>query len=490
MSTVVAAGRTLREKVVSGLAWSALQSGALKLIMFAVFTSIARVIGPGEIGTFAFVSTVIGLVGIFVDQGLSEAVVQRRSITPPQLNAVFMVNLATAVLLVVALWVAAPLIAAKAHLPAATPLLRVTSLGTLVGAAYFSQAAMLRRNFQYRWFTIATIVGAVSSGALGLLMAARGLGVWSLVAQNVGASVVTGAMLWMLPQWRFTFVADFAGIRQTVAYGLNRLAANVLDFANSKCLDLLIIATLGKVVGGIYFVGSRVQTALMQALGGAVLDVAHNSFSRLADDRPAVINAYYRAISVTAAVAVPVFVGAAAVAPELIEALFGADFADSAIVLRPLALLGAVQVLQFYNATLFNALGRPSLVLKLLVIKVIATLAAVGWARGTGLQGLVLAFVASQFVISPLNFYLLRKLVGVSLLTAWGRVWRFLAGCAVAYGGIALARSLGAPAALPAWARAVALTGVGGLIYLGVTALIARRQLAEVIGLFINRRSA
>jgi len=89
----------VRQKVVTGLVWLLVQNAGLKLITLAIFTVFARILDPSDLGAFAFVTTVLGLAGIVVDQGLSEAVVQRREIWPSQLDALFVINLGIAVAL-------------------------------------------------------------------------------------------------------------------------------------------------------------------------------------------------------------------------------------------------------------------------------------------------------------------------------------------------------------------------------------------------------
>jgi len=477
----------VRQKVVTGLVWLLVQNAGLKLITLAIFTVLARILDPSDLGAFAFVATVLGLAGIVVDQGLSEAVVQRREIWPSQLDALFVINLGIAVALTLGIGIAAPALTESVGLPEITPVLRVTSLGTLMSAMYFSQAGMLRRDFQYRWLTISQIVGATLSGALGIWLALEGGGVWSLTAQSLAQTAITGVLIWAVPQWQFRIPRDFRGTRELVSYGLSRLGANVLDFANSRVLDLLVLARLGPAIAGLYVVGVRPQVALMQVLSGAVLDVAHNGFSRLAANRSALLAAYYKSVSVSAAAAVPVFVVVAATAPELVEIVFGPSYATSATVLAPMCLLSAVQAMQFYNGTLFNALGRPSISLKLLMLKVAVTFITLGVVNGAGLDVFLKAYIGSQLATSPVSFYLVRRVVGVSLVAVLSCTWRFLLGSALAYGAVAGARSWLLAMGVGLWLRCLTLLIVASSVYAGFLALAARRQTLEIVGLFTGR---
>lgn len=481
---------SLRSKVLSGLVWSVAQTWGIKLISLLLFMVLARVLAPHELGVFAVVMVVLAFVHLFVEQGMNEAIVQSPQITVQQLNTAFLINLTMAILIFVLLWFIAPLIAAHLKIVELTAVLRVATLGMLVGAVTFSQYAMLQRNFQYRWLATCAFVSTSVSGAAAVFFALRGLGVWSLVIQALTASVITTIMLWSQPQWRFSFDFDFPGARKLLRYGVNRLVAHLLDFANTRYIEIFLVAALGPVALGIYSVGVRVYQALVQGLNLAIVGVVHNGFSRLAHDRPAMVAAYYKAITFTAAFAVPTFCLLAALAPEVIVVLFGSKWAGSAEVMRPMAFLGAIQAMESYNDIAFNALGKPSISLKIVVFRTVITFLTLWAVNEPSLSTVIYAYVASQLITTPLTFYLVRRIVGVSLRTLFSHIWRFLAASAIGVIIISFGRHIGVVSELPVLLKLLVLGAAGSLSYLGFLALTARAQLREMLAMVRIRRQA
>lgn len=481
---------SLRSKVLSGLVWSVAQTWGIKLISLLLFMVLARVLDPHELGVFAVVMVVLAFVHLFVEQGMNEAIVQSPQITVQQLNTAFLINLTMAVLIFVLLWFIAPLVAAHLKIVELTAVLRVATLGMLVGAVTFSQYAMLQRNFHYRWLATCAFVSTAVSGAAAVFFALRGLGVWSLVIQALTASVITSIMLWTQPQWRFSFDFDFAGARKLLRYGVNRLVAHLLDFANTRYIEIFLVAALGPVALGIYSVGVRVYQALVQGLNLAIVGVVHNGFSRLAHDRPAMVAAYYKAITFTAAFAVPIFCLLAAVAPEVIVVLFGSKWAGSAEVMRPMAFLGAVQAMESYNDIAFNALGKPSISLKIVVFRTVITFLTLWAVHEPSLSTVIYAYVASQLITTPVTFYLVRRIVGISLRTLFSHIWRFLAASAMGVAVITFGRHIGVVAEMPILVRLLVLSTAGSLSYLGFLALTARTQLREMLAMVRVQRRA
>jgi hypothetical protein len=116
-----------------------------------------------------------------------------------------------------------------------------------------------------------------------------------------------------------------------------------------------------------------------------------------------------------------------------------------------------------------------------MIFKVILTLSALTLARDGGMTRLLYAYIFSQLITTPMSFYLVRRLIGVSLMEVWRGVWPMLAGClalfAVAMAGQKALQELVLPAIVVLVASAVA----GGLTYVGFLHLVAPRVLRDTL---------
>lgn len=480
---------SLHTKVRAGLIWSTIQNWSIRLSGLLLFMFMTRLLSQDQIGLFAAASVVLALTGLLAEQGLGEAVVQTQHISEEQLNCVFWLNLGLALLLAGALWILAPTIAAWMNLPTLTDVLRVTSVTVPIAAAAFSQTAMNKREFRYKWLAQVNLASIVVAGVIAVALAAGGFGVWSLVAQSVVGATCVSVMLLARPQWKLSRRVDMRGTRSLVSYGSYRLASNLLDFASTRYIDVFLVATVGPVALAVYTVGTKVYQALMQTLSASILDVVLNGFSRLAADREALLAAYYRSVTLTATVAVPAFCLVAAVAPSLTVVLFGEKWLDSAEVMRFMSALAVVQVVQFYNVTLYNAMGKPRVGLVLMVVKIAVTALALYLARNDGLTGILMAFVASQLAITPINFYLLRRLVGVSLRRLAGLLWPFFAASALMVTTVVFFTAQLSHAPIGNLLRLLALSACGGLTYLATVRLLAPSALNDTLSLIKRPRA-
>jgi len=402
----------LASKVASGLVWSAIRSWGSRLAGLAVFFALARLLSPVEFGIFAAAAAVLAFMELFVDQGLGDALVQRKTVSNELINTVFVINLIFSVLVVIILIVAAPYIAEWMKMPALREILMVSSLGIVFNAMGMCQQAMYRREMQYKWLAIRSLVATFGSGILGVGAALLGFGVWSLVIQFIAMCVLNLIMIWRTPLWRPSREFDRTEAKNLSKYGFNILSIRLLDFSNTRLIDFVIGALMGPVALGVYSVGSRIYMILMQLLSSVVLDVAHVGFSKIADDREKMKAAYYRATRITAAFAVPILVSISAMAPVICVLVFGAQWKDSAAILAPLSLLGAIQVLQYFNGSCLNAMGRPDISLRIVIMKAVVSVLVLIFFNHLPLEQMVQIFVAAQLLVTPVSFYFGQRFVG------------------------------------------------------------------------------
>jgi O-antigen/teichoic acid export membrane protein len=474
-------------KVVSGLLWSAIRIGGNRLGGLLIFFVLARHLTTVDFGIYAAVWAILFFVEIFSELGLSDAIVQRTNVEPELLNSVFAVNLIGAVAIYATIWVLAPLIGGWMHMPDIELPLRIASLTLVFNALGFSQLAMCRREFAYRWLAMRTLVATLVSGALGIGMAFAGFGVWALIAQLLTMALVNMVMLWLKPMWRPSLQFSMEGLRQVLHYSLKLMLSRVLDATSTRAFEVLIGAWMGAATLGVYSVGSRINSIVMQLLSSAGLDVAHSSFSRLAGNKDDFLSAYYKAITATAAIALPAFVLMASVGVEICETFFGARWAASGSVLSLLALLGGIQVVEYVNGTSLSSLGRSDLTLLLSLTKALVTVLVL-FVFGHGeLHALLMAFVIGQGLVCPLSFALSKRFI----LFRWRQLGQsivpFVVAAAAAYLAIAALRQWWLPDS--AWLRLFAFLAAGGITYaVGVLVLApkpvmnAARVLARKVG--------
>jgi PST family polysaccharide transporter len=468
----------LKAKVVRGVGWSALQSWGMRLISFAVYPVLARILGPETYGLIALAGVYVTLLDIFSDVSFGAAIEQRRDLDPEHLDSVFWAFLGLGIVLTAASVAAAPLVAAFFDEPQLTPVVRWLSLGFLLQMISGVQTSLLRRDLQMRRLAGYNLSATVVGGVLGVGLALTGFGVWSLVVQRLSTRVTTVGLLWGGSSWRPGRRFSRRHLQEMSGFGLPVMGNRLLNYLNRQLDQLLVGRFLGKVALGFYFNASKLQTLATSMLVGSFAQVALPAMSRLQDDRPRFQRAYAKACRYTVLIAFPVFAGMSILAEELIVVVLGPQWQPSAPALRVLALVGLVHAIQYVNGSAMMALGRADLRLGIQivhsVVNVIGFLVAVPY----GFVAVAGAYTARAYLLAPLDLLVNRRLGALSFRTL-GRAVRAQAVAVVAMSAVLWwLRSGPLAGAAPATTLAVGVAS-GAVVYAAVCLILDRALLGE-----------
>ena len=408
---------SLREKALRGVAWSAVEKWGGQLMNLAVFVVLVRLVPPGAFGLIALATVFIAFADVFVDQGLSDALVQRKSLDPAHLDTAFWMNLVAAGLLVcLTIGLSSP-ISTLFDEPQLAPVLRWLAVLFPIAAMNGVQQAMFERTLDFKVLSLRSLVAIVAGGVTGIGAALLGYGVWALVAQEIVRRSVAAAVLWGASEWRPSRRFSRTRLRELLAFGANSAGVRLLNFANTRFDDLLIGYVLGPVQLGLYTVAYRGTRMISGVLTAMVSRIAFPVFSRLQGDPQRMRRAFYLVTQHMSLVSFPVFVGMAVAAPDIVTAMFGAEWYASVPVMRVLAFIGILHSLFYFNSTVVMSMGRPGLRLALNTLNaignVLAFLLVVRW----GIVAVAAAFVARGYLFSPLPLWVVNRLIDIDLRT-------------------------------------------------------------------------
>ena len=414
---------SLKEKTLSGVLWSSVQGWGARVVGFVVFFLLARLLGPEAIGLVALAGVFIAFAQIFVEQGFTEAIVQREELEPEHLDTAFWTNIALGVGLTVLSFVGAPLLAAVMSEPELANIVRWLSLGFIFSSLSSVQDAIMRRSFAFKRLAIRHLLGIFVGGVLGIGMAFFGFGVWSLVAQELAYRLVSTVMLWVLSDWRPRFRFQKKHFGDLLSFEINILGSRILIFFGRRSDDLLVGAFLGPTALGFYSLAYRLVYILTELFGKSVSSVAMSSFSRLQKDTSKLRQAFYSATRLGSLLAFPVFFGLVVVAPEIIFAFFGEQWTQSIPVLRILAFVGVLQTISMFEPVVIKASGKASWNLGLAFVATVGTVVAFLIAVRFGIVAVAIAYLVRHYLLAPLNLYFVDKLVNLDFIKYFRQLW-------------------------------------------------------------------
>lgn len=434
----------LAQRSRAGTLWSVVNSGAKHGMDLLVFLLLARWLAPEAFGLMALVSTAMVVAVTLAELGLTEALVQRKRLPGVVVDTAFWLLLGAAGVLATALAVLAWPVSRAYGQPELLPLIWALCPLVIVVALNTVPQALMQRELRFRPLALRGMAGTLAGGAAGLGLAWLGADVWSLVAQQLVAGGVGLGLLWAQTDWRPRWRFSRAAVRRLLGFGRHVLVTRCLNVVASKVDDAVIGLVLGPVALGAYAVASRLRLALEQLFCQGVDAVALSAFSRLSSKRESLAQAYLGATRMALALALPVFLSAAWLAPTWLPLLIGPQWDAAMAPLQALLLAGLLQAFLHFNHAVFRAVGQPGRSWQLGLVSL-------------ALNGVLVAVAVRWGVQAVAWAYLLR----VALVGPWGTV---LACRELGLGGRAYGRALG-----PIVAVAALATTLGWAIWQGLT---------------------
>jgi PST family polysaccharide transporter len=460
--------RGLRARAVHGVFWTATSNWGNELSAFLVFAILSRLLDPEAFGLVALALVFVGFASVVADQGLTDALIQRKDLDDSHLDAAFWMSVALGVF-------AVPISAALGE-RALAPVLVALGLTIPIGSSALVQRAILTRELKFRSLALRTLVSIAVGSVIGVGAAFLGAGVWSLVAMRLATEVAAAVVLWRVVEWRPRFRLGRGAARELFHFGKHVVGYRLLNYANRNTDNLIIGAVLGPVALGFYTVGYRLLKLVLQITTNLIDSVAYPLYARLQHDPERFRRAYYKSTSYAALIAFPSFVALIVLAPELVSVLFGPKWADSVPVMQVLALLGIVRTMSYLNTSMLTALGKPSW--RFVIFGITTTLSVVAYLLVVqqGIVAVAWAATAVGCLIVPISYGAVNRLVHVDVRAyVKGIGAPFAASLVMAGSMIVVGYLLGDKKLL----TLVVASLVGALVYLATIEVLAPRLGAE-----------
>jgi O-antigen/teichoic acid export membrane protein len=405
----------LKHKVVSGLLWRSLERFGTQAAGFVVSIVLARLLEPKDFGTITLITVFIAIASCFVDGGFATALVQRKEIDELDLNSVFYLSLSVAASLYAALFIAAPWIARFYSEPVLVWILRLLSLSLLIGALNSIQNAVLTREMRFKQSFKASMAATVASGAVGITMACRGYGLWSLVGSALAGQVALTAVLWQAVRWRPAWAFSFKRIQNLFGFGWKLLVSSVSDTFFNNLYNLIIGKLFNPATLGYYSRGQTVPSVIMNSVNGTIAGVIFPALASCQHDLIRVKSIMRRMVKTSCFLVFPMMFGLAAVARPLVQVLFTDKWLPCVPYLQLSCITFAFWPVHVANLQAVMALGRSDIFLTLEVIKKNLVILTIIFTYKFG----VMAMVAGQAVLSVIsmgiNAWPNRRLLNYSL---------------------------------------------------------------------------
>ncbi len=402
---------TLRQKTITGLSWSFVGQIGKQASQFVITASLARLLSTTDFGLIGMATVFSGFMSIFSDMGISSALIQRKEVVEEHLSTAFWINIACGFSLTALFWLAAPGIALFYHSPQLTEIVRLLSFSFMIAAFGVVQQSVLMREMDFRGLMIRDLAAVIVSGAVGIALAVRGMGVKSLVIQQLVFVFVNTIVLWWFSSWKPRWLFSVFHLRELQHFSTNTTGFQIANYISRNVDYLLIGRFLGSDALGLYTLAYKLMMVPLQNISWVVHRVLFPAFSKIQDDLSKMRENYLRLIKAIALISFPIMVGLLVMAHEFVILVYGAAWEGAAEPIRILALCGLIQSVSTTTGIIFMSRGKVEVLLRLAIVNTLITAGMILAGVRYGLTGVASFYLVSTLVVANIGFFIVCRML-------------------------------------------------------------------------------
>lgn len=365
----------LSHNVTSGVAWSVAEKVGSALLQAVVSIVVANSIMPMDMGIMAVLTVFTTLAQVVVDSGFSQTLIRKAQPTAEDYRAVFRFNITAALLLYALLWLAAPAISRYYGWPLLAEVAPVLFLLLPLNALCVIQNTIMVREFRFAQLSSINFLSSLISGALAIVMALTGFGIWSLVGQRVSMMAAKAAMLWIKSPWRPTSSGGSKGtgtskaLRQMAPFSLRLMTTDIITALYNNIAQLFIGNIYSGSALGYFNQAQKLKDMPVNSTMQSIQSVTFPALSKIGDNESKFSEGYRRVVMLTAFAMFPIMAGLIATAEDIYTLLLKPRWHPAIPYFQILCIIGFFYPISIVAYNILKVKSNGRIILQLEVAK-------------------------------------------------------------------------------------------------------------------------
>lgn len=427
----------LKQKTTSSLKWSAIERLATQLVQLIVMLVLARILGPHAFGLIGMLAVFIAVSQVFVDSGLSSALIRKLDRSELDYSTAFYFNIGIALACYALLYFCAPYIAHFYQQPELTPLTRVLALVVIINSFGIIQRTKLSIKMDFKTQAKASLIAVTISSLTAFCLAYYNFGVWSLVAQTLVYATFNVIFLNMLHRWLPMLSFSSESFRHLFGFGSKLMLSGLIDSIYQNIYQIVIGKKFNVLDVGYFTQANQLIQTPATTMTAIIQRVTYPMLSSIQNDEQKLNSAYLLTLRLSAVVIFPILFGLGTIADPLIPELLGLEWKPAALLASILAMGLLLYPIHAINLNYLQVKGRSDLFLKLEIIKKVIITIILIITIPYGINAICIGIVIQSYIALFINTYYngrIGNLSGIIQLKALLPIWLIaIAACSIAW---------------------------------------------------------
>lgn len=404
---------------VSAAIWSFFEKLSSQAVSFVIGIVLARLLTPYDYGVVGLTAIFIAVSNVFIDAGFANALIRNQHRTEKDLSTAFYFNVVIGVLVYILLWTSTPLIANWFKEPLLIPLLKIVGINVILNSLCIVQTAILTAKLNIRLQTIINLSAQIPAGVIAVLMAYRGMGVYSLAMQTVLSSLIKVVLFWIFAKWFPKERFSKGAFLELWNFGSKLLGANLIGTLFSQIYTVIIGKYVGKKELGYFSKANGLCTNVDGVTSGIVQKVALPVLARYQGDEDELTKKFRTIMRLLVMMIAPMTAILCFSSDEIVILLWTEKWLYCSLLFKVLIVGIMFGPLGQMSLSLMQTVGKTSMILKLEMPKKVLYCIYIIIGFQYGVLGLAVAQVFINISGSLVNMWATKKILPYSY---WGQI--------------------------------------------------------------------
>lgn len=406
---------SLKKIFLNGMLWSFIQQFSNQLITFGIQLVLVRFISPTDFGLIGMLAVFVGITTALIDGGMTSSLIRNNQVDNSDYSTIFYYNVFFSVIIYFIFFNLAPYIGKFYNQKALEKIARVYGLTFIFSSFGSVHNIILFKKMEFKKQAFITLPPMILGGVLGILLAVKNYGVWSIVYSMLASSLLTSISLWSFSNWKPSLIFDINKFKLHFHYGYKMSISSALDNLFTNIYPILIGRLYNPAAVGYY---TRANSLMMLPVGNfsIILNrVVFPLFSRVQDDIFALQRIFKKIMQIIFYVLAPTTALMILLSKEIVLVLFTDKWFQIIPIFRILCFVGLLYPLHLYNLMILQVKGKSDLFLKLELIKKIIIIISLFISVKFGFVGILIGSVIASIITLPINTYYAGELINYKM---------------------------------------------------------------------------
>ncbi|MBE3028728.1 MOP flippase family protein [Campylobacter sp. RM9344] len=351
-----------KTQVVSGVRWTSISVIAKAVLQLIQLMVLVRFLDKSDFGIMAILMIFINFSQVFVDFGISKAIVHYQNISRSDLGTLYCVNVLFGLLIYCGLFICSEYIAFFYGEPLLIDYLRIIGIILVIQSFGLQFDVLFQKSLKFNIIAKIEIFAVFVSFCLSIILAVNNFGVMALIYPMIAMTIIKTFIFifFGIKEYGFSFAFNIKCVRKYIVFGSYSVGDSVVSTISGQ-MDVILI---GKFIGveslGIYNVLKDFILRSTQIINPIVTKVAFPLMSKINDNLNSLKYMYLKIINYTSSIAFPVYTIAIVMAEDILYVLLGEKWISQAILLRILAVWAMFYSISSPVGALIMAAGKPN----------------------------------------------------------------------------------------------------------------------------------